>query len=116
MVYIQVYWSDKMKKILIFFLIMSLAVFSRGTFTDLKWGDNPDAVVGVLGKAGEIDGNEMVYNQLKFLDITFSYNFQLSNQKWIIPQLFKMNDKAFNNNMITLNYCFRFSCLIYSRC
>lgn len=39
---------------------------------------------------------------LKFLDITFSYNFQLSNQKWIIPQLFKMNDKAFNNNMITL--------------
>ena len=75
MVYIRVYWSDKMKKILIFFLVMSLAVFSRGTFTDLKWGDNPDTVVRVLGQADEIDGNEMVYNHLKFLDISFDKLF-----------------------------------------
>ncbi len=54
---------------------MSLAAFSRGAFTDLKWGDNPDSVVRVLGQADEIDGNEMVYNHLKFLDITFDKLF-----------------------------------------
>ena len=64
-----------MKKILLVFLFMSLAAFSRGAFTDLKWGDNPDSVVRVLGQADEIDGNEMVYNQLKFLDITFDKLF-----------------------------------------
>ena len=72
---IKEHWRDKMKKILLFFLFISLAAFSRGTFTDLKWGDNPDAVVRVLGQADEIDGNEMVYNQLKFLDITFDKLF-----------------------------------------
>ena len=64
-----------MKKILLFFLLMSLAAFSRGTFTELKWGENPDAVVRTLGQADEIDGNEMVYNHLKFLDITFDKLF-----------------------------------------
>ena len=64
-----------MKKILLFFLFLSLAAFSRGTFTDLKWGENPDAVVRVLGQADEIDGNEMVYNHLNFLDITFDKLF-----------------------------------------
>ncbi len=64
-----------MKKILLVFLFMSLAAFSRGAFTDLKWGDNPDSVVRVLGQADEIDGNEMVYNHLKFLDITFDKLF-----------------------------------------
>ena len=64
-----------MKKILLFFLVLSLAAFSRGTFTDLKWGDNPDSVVQILGNADEIDGNEMVYTHLKFLDITFDKLF-----------------------------------------
>lgn len=64
-----------MKKILLFFLFMSLTIFSRGTFTDLKWGDNPDTVVRELGQADEIDGNEMVYKELNFLDITFDKVF-----------------------------------------
>jgi hypothetical protein len=64
-----------MKKILLFFLFLSLTILGKGTFTDLKWGDNPDSVVQVLGKADEIDGNEMVYNHLKFLDITFDKLF-----------------------------------------
>ena len=64
-----------MKKILLFFLFISLTVFSRGVFTDLKWGDNPDTVVKVLGQADEIDGNEMVYSNLNFLDITFDKLF-----------------------------------------
>lgn len=64
-----------MKKILTFFLFLSLTVFSQGIFTDLKWGDNPDAVVKVLGQADEIDGNEMIYNHLKFLDISFDKLF-----------------------------------------
>ena len=64
-----------MKKILLFFLFISLTVFSSGVFTDLKWGDNPDTVVKVLGQADEIDGNEMVYSNLNFLDITFDKLF-----------------------------------------
>lgn len=38
----------------------------------------------------------------KYLDITFSYNFPIIKQKWIINRILKINEKALNTNMVTL--------------
>ena len=38
----------------------------------------------------------------KYLDITFSYNFPINKQKWIIKRILKIYNKAFNTNMIAL--------------
>lgn len=38
----------------------------------------------------------------KYLDITFSFNFNIFNQKWIIERILKIGNKAFASNMISL--------------
>lgn len=38
----------------------------------------------------------------KSLDITFSYNFPIIKQKWIINRILKISDKVFDSNMIAL--------------
>ncbi len=41
-------------------------------------------------------------NYKKDLDITFSYNFPINYQKWIINRILDIPDISFNNNMVAL--------------
>ena len=72
-----------MKRILIFFMFLSLFIFSSTGFKNVKWGETKDSVIKKMGKNYQNDDGGIEYKNISYEGINFeTLNMNFENNKF----------------------------------